>query len=194
MAWLEILKEKQIDPLLTNELEKDVQRLEKITARFSKIGSVPELKNENLVDLVHESVEYLKKRISDQAIISIFTSNDDLNTPLNKSLFEWVIENILKNAVDAINGFGNIDIKITDNIQVVFIDVYDSGKGINKNQFKEIFKPGFTTKSRGWGLGLSLSKRIIEHYHGGKIFVKESELNKGTCFRIVLKKNPKINF
>ena len=192
LAWVEILKSSPVDTILTNELEKDVQRLEKITERFSKIGSFPSLKTENLVQVIQTSVNYIKRRVSNKVEIKIDSQNKNINIPLNKSLIDWVLENILKNAVDSMNGNGKIKITITDNIQVVFIDICDTGNGINKNQYKTIFKPGYTTKTRGWGLGLSLSKRIIEKYHFGKIFVKDSEINKGSCFRIVLKKQPKL--
>lgn len=192
LAWVEILKSSPVDSILTSELEKDVQRLEKITERFSKIGSVPSLKTENLVQVIDSSVSYLKKRISNKVEIKVTVPNKNINIPLNRSLVDWVLENLLKNAVDSMNGNGKIDIVVTDNIQVVFLDIVDSGKGISKNQYKTIFKPGYTTKERGWGLGLSLSKRIIENYHFGKIFVKESEINKGSCFRIVFKKQPQL--
>jgi len=192
LAWVEILKSTKVEENLINELEKDVGRLEVITDRFSKIGSQPSVKEEDILVVLNDSVSYIKKRSSNKVQYEIIAESDNLSIPMNKPLFEWVIENLLKNAIDAMNGNGKINIKITDNLQVIFIDIADNGKGISKNQYKTIFKPGFTTKERGWGLGLSLSKRIIEKYHFGKIFVKESEIDRGTCFRIVLKKNPDI--
>ncbi len=188
LAWLEMMKLKSNDPDLLIELEKDVKRLEKITERFSKIGSKPVLKKDNLINVISTAVNYLKTRTSENVRFNLHFSIDELFLPLNASLFEWVIENICKNAVDAINGKGEIDISVTDHNQVVYVDVSDTGKGISKSKFKTIFKPGYTTKERGWGLGLSLAKRIIEEYQDGKIFVHQSEIGKGTVLRIVLNK------
>lgn len=188
MAWLEILKLKDKENTHFVELEKDILRLNKITDRFSKIGSRPILKPENLLNSINNSIIYLKNRSSKKVNIQLLAENKEIIVPLNSSLFEWVIENVSKNAIDAIEGDGLIQIKITDSDQSVFIDISDNGKGIAKSKFKTIFKPGFTTKDRGWGLGLSLTKRIIEEYHSGKIFVASSELGKGTTFRIILKK------
>jgi signal transduction histidine kinase len=188
MAWVELLKNRDIDDSAIKELDKDVQRLSKITERFSKIGSRPKLSNANLYQVLSNAVDYIKTRSSYMLQILIETHEKDITIPLNVELFEWVIENLCKNAIDAMEGTGSIHIKITDNTQVVYIDFTDTGKGVPKSKFKTIFKPGYTTKERGWGLGLSLSERIIEHYHNGKIFVHFSEIGKGTRFRIVLKK------
>jgi len=188
LAWLEMMKLKSNDPDLLAELEKDVKRLEKITERFSKIGSKPMLKKENLITVISSAVNYLRTRSSGSVKFNVHLSSDELFIPLNASLFEWVIENICKNAIDATNGQGEVEIFISDHNQVVYVDVSDTGKGISKGLFKTIFKPGYTTKERGWGLGLSLAKRIVEEYHDGKIFVHQSEIGKGTVIRIVLKK------
>jgi K+-sensing histidine kinase KdpD len=189
MAWLEIMKSKTADQEMMNELEKDIKRLEKITERFSKIGSKPILDKENIQEVIAHAIQYLKTRSSEKVIYNIHLPQDELVIPLNAELFEWVIENVCKNAIDAIDGSGKIDIFITDHTQVVYVDIADNGKGIPKSKYKTIFKPGYTTKERGWGLGLSLSKRIVEEYHGGRIFVNDSELDHGTTIRIVLRKN-----
>jgi signal transduction histidine kinase len=164
-----------------------VRRLEIITERFSKIGSKPLLNKENIVEILNSTLRYLKKRTSDQ-ITFVFTPDQDLiQVPVNLSLFEWVIENICKNAIDATEGKGTITLTVKENANNLFLDVHDTGKGIPKSKQKTIFKPGYTTKKRGWGLGLSLAKRIIESYHDGKIFVHQSDHQKGTTIRIVLK-------
>ncbi len=189
VAWIELLKLKNEDPDLINEVQKDVNRLETITERFSDIGSTPVLMKMNLYSVIADSVSYLQARTSKNVEYKLnFVKSQQLLIPLNESLFEWVIENMCKNAVDAMQGKGNIIISVEDKKDKVFIDIRDFGKGIAKTQFKTVFKPGYTTKKRGWGLGLSLVKRIIETYHSGKIFVKTSELDKGTTFRIVLNK------
>lgn len=191
LAWLEILKESNLSPSLVENFEKDVGRLEKIVDRFSKIGSSPILTDTNLTLVVCDTIDYLRNRLSNK--IEIDKQYDELEPivlPLNETLFEWVIENLVKNAVDAVNGSGKVSVSISDSTQVVFIDISDNGKGIPRSHFKSVFQPGFTTKTRGWGLGLSLSKRIIEENHGGKLFINHSELDKGTTFRIVLKKKP----
>ncbi|MCC7231396.1 MAG: HAMP domain-containing histidine kinase [Bacteroidia bacterium] len=188
VAWLELLKLKGINGEYATEIEKDIQRLQTITDRFSKIGSAPALTRENLYDVLMHSVRYIGTRTSDKVSFQLRQPSNTVFVPLNIPLFEWVIENLLKNALDAMGGSGTINIKITDQQQFVYIDISDTGKGISKQAYKTIFKPGYTTKSRGWGLGLSLSKRIIEEYHDGQIFVKNSEMGKGTTFRIVLKK------
>lgn len=188
MAWLEILKEHKIEASILNELEKDIIRLNKITERFSKIGSKPKLNRVNIIDVLINAIDYIKSRSSDSIKIDLHFSDNELFVPLNVELFEWVIESLCKNAIDAMEGKGNIDITVTDNTQVLYIDILDTGKGIPKSKFKTVFKPGYTTKERGWGLGLSLTERIIETYHSGKIFVNTSELGKGTKFRIVLNK------
>lgn len=189
IAWLEYLKLKGADKEYTLEIEKDVQRLQTITDRFSKIGSKPDLRKENIVQVMQHAIDYMQSRTSEKVHFIINnTSGHPLNIPLNIPLYEWVIENILKNAIDAMAGEGKITTTITDQHQYVYVDIHDSGKGIPKSAYKTVFKPGYTTKNRGWGLGLSLSKRIIEEYHNGQIFVKNSEANKGTTFRIVLRK------
>lgn len=188
LAWVELLKSRGIDESLTMELEKDVQRLAKITERFSKVGSKPRLKPANLQAVIQNSIDYLRTRVSTQVDIRFVFPENDLIVPLSQSLFEWVIENLCKNAVDAIEGKGIIEIRVSADTQHVIVDVEDSGKGIHRGAYKTIFKPGYTTKERGWGLGLSLSKRIIESYHEGRIFVHNSEPGKGTCMRIVLKR------
>ena len=188
VAWLEFLKLKEINTEYTFEIEKDIERLLTITERFSKIGSAPALSKVNVFEVLSHSVDYIRTRSSDKLIFEIDEPSTPIFAPMNVPLFEWVMENILKNAIDAMSGAGKITLHFTNQQQFVYIDITDSGKGIPKSSYKTIFKPGFTTKSRGWGLGLSLSKRIIEEYHDGQIFVKNSELNKGTTFRIVLKK------
>jgi len=173
---------------ISEELNRDVERLEKITERFSKIGSVPELKKEKILSVVSESIEYLKKRSSSRVVFSInHDIPDDTEIPLNAPLFEWVIENLCKNSIDAMNGEGSIGISLNMNDDDLIIDVSDTGRGMSRSAQRNIFKPGYTTKARGWGLGLSLSQRIIELYHTGKIFVRHSEPMKGTVIRIVLK-------
>lgn len=186
MAWKEILKIKSNDIQLISELEKDVTRLEKITERFSKIGSKPKLKPEDINSVIESAVDYLKTRSSKNVVFKIDSSDAPVIVPLNIPLFEWVLENICKNSMDAIDGNGLIHISVIDNSKFVFVDITDNGKGIPRNRHKTIFKPGYTTKERGWGLGLSLTKRIVEEYHGGKIFVASSEIGKGTTIRIIL--------
>ena len=189
MAWVELLKMEQAGPEVLREVEKDVRRLETIADRFSKIGSAPVLLPENLLSVLDGAVRYLQSRTSEKVRFNLhFGDLDELYVPLNLTLFEWVVENICKNAIDAMNGSGQIDISVRDQNQVVYLDITDTGKGIQKTNYQVIFQPGYTTKPRGWGLGLSLVKRIIENYHNGKIFVRNSEINKGTTFRIVLKK------
>jgi signal transduction histidine kinase len=188
MAWLDFLKMKGMSQDYTLEIDKDIQRLQTITDRFSKIGSAPALTKVNIFDVLKHAVEYIQTRSSDKVKFTVAEPAMEVYAPLNIPLFEWVIENILKNALDAMSGVGEIRVTITDQQQYVYIDISDTGKGIPKSSYRTIFKPGYTTKNRGWGLGLSLSKRIIEEYHDGQIFVKNSEMNKGTTFRIVLKK------
>ena len=189
MAWLEILKNKKELNDITKERDKDVHRLTTITERFSKIGSKPKLDITNIYDCFKETLAYLKNRISEKVSIRLSSNNENLLIPINRALFEWVIENTCKNAVDAMKGEGQIDIQLMEEAEYLKIYIIDSGKGLNKSDFRSIFKPGYSSKKRGWGLGLSLSKRIIEEYHGGKIYVKSSELNKGTTFCISLKKS-----
>lgn len=190
MAWVDYLELKDIDSETIAELRKDVKRLSTITDRFSKIGSNPLLVPENLVSAIYNSVSYLKTRTSQKISYSInLSAQHSIVLPLNLPLFEWVIENLVKNAVDAMTRQGNIIIEIIEEDHVVNIDISDTGKGIPRKMFRTIFNPGYTSKQRGWGLGLSLSKRIINEYHKGKIFVKSSSIGKGTTFRIVLKKS-----
>lgn len=190
MAWVELLRMQEVDESIVTEIEKDTERLNRITERFSKIGSAPELIETNVVEVLANSIEYLEKR-SPKRIL--FTSNfnpyQEIMIPLNASLFSWVIENLCKNAIDAIEGKGEINVSLYVAPEELYIDVSDTGKGIPKSSFREVFRPGYTTKKRGWGLGLSLAKRIIENYHNGHISVKHSELNKGTTFRIILHSN-----
>ena len=187
LAWTELLKLRHEDDKLINDMEKDVRRLSIIAERFSKIGSKPDLKKTDLTEAMNNAVSYMKNRSSNKVNITLhYPENELIAVPLNVPLFEWVIENLCKNAIDAMNGSGKIDISVKKNATAVFIDVKDSGKGMDRNMYKAIFTPGFTTKERGWGLGLSLAKRIIEEYHRGKIFVKQSELGIGTIFRIIL--------
>lgn len=189
MAWVELLKLKGVDQETLIEIEKDVNRLETITDRFSKIGSLARLEPTDIVKLVHESISYIRSRTSQK--VHFFVTPDpsrEIMVPLNVHLFEWVIENLCKNAVDAMDGSGQIQVEISEDDEHVIIDVSDSGKGIPKSRYKTIFNPGYTSKQRGWGLGLTLSRRIVKNYHSGKIFVKSSVLNKGTTFRILLKK------
>ena len=188
MAWNEILKTKLgNDDMIVSEIDKDVERLKIITERFSKIGSIPELSAQDISQITSQSVEYMLNRTSKKITYSV----DDLSTHhtclISIPLFEWVIENLCKNAIDAMEGKeGNIDFELFNLEDSLIIEITDSGRGIERNKFKSIFEPGYTTKQRGWGLGLSLAKRIIEEYHHGKIFVKSSELGLGTTFRIEL--------
>jgi signal transduction histidine kinase len=189
VAWMELLKLKGLDEETIREIEKDVQRLETITDRFSKIGSAAKLEKTNIVAVVHDTVSYIRSRVSARVIFTITPGPDqEMMIPLNLHLFEWVIENLCKNAVDAMEGNGTVNIEITDDVDHIHIDIGDTGKGIPKSRFQTIFRPGYTSKTRGWGLGLTLTKRIVENYHSGKIFVKSSTLNKGTTFRIIMKK------
>ena len=192
LAWVDLLKMRHQEDKLIGEMEKDVNRLRIIAERFSKIGSKPDLLIVSLNETLDNAVQYMSNRSSQKVAIQChFTSDEHIFAHLNVPLFEWVIENLCKNAIDAMDGIGRIDINISKKNDEVIIDVKDTGKGIDKRKFKVVFTPGFTTKKRGWGLGLSLAKRIIEEYHGGKIFVKQSELNVGTIFRIILKENDK---
>ncbi|MFP4470366.1 MAG: sensor histidine kinase [Bacteroidales bacterium] len=189
IAWMEILKMEDVKHDAIHELNKDVVRLEKITERFSKIGSVPKLSQQNIVEIVHNAVNYLKTRTSRKIAYEIEPGPEaEIYAPVNLHLFEWVIENITKNAVDAMGTSGKFTVHISEENGLVFIDLTDTGKGIPKSKFRSIFHPGYTSKKHGWGLGLSLSERIIKNYHRGRIFVKSSTLEKGTTFRIVLRK------
>ncbi|MDR1876653.1 MAG: HAMP domain-containing histidine kinase [Flavobacteriaceae bacterium] len=188
IGWLEILKMENIDQKPIQNIERDVNRLQNITDRFSKIGSTPALEQEDLVEVSRQAFLYLKNRISRQINFEFSAPDHPVLVQLNVSLFNWVIENLIKNAVDAMKSGGTIRLKIQDNKRNIYLDISDEGTGIALKNIKKIFKPGFTTKKRGWGLGLSLARRIIVDYHFGKIFVLTSETNKGTTFRIILKK------
>jgi len=188
IAWVELLRMKGIDEEMLTEVSKDIMRLETITERFSKIGSEPKLEKQDIVAVVNNSIEYLKKRTSKKINYIITSSSPHIVVPLNNYLFEWVIENLCKNAIDAMSGNGIIEITIFEDDRNVYVDIQDTGKGLPKSKFKTIFNPGYTSKKSGWGLGLSLSERIIENYHSGKIFVKSSAVGRGTLFRIQLNK------
>jgi hypothetical protein len=188
LGWIAILKMEKLNDKYVNEIEKDVHRLNTIAERFSKIGSVPTLKKQNITAISKTAFEYLKSRSSKQILFSFSAPQEELFVNTNKELFGWVIENLIKNAIDAMQGKGALSLTIENSQKNIKITLSDTGKGIQKKQFKQIFKPGFTTKKRGWGLGLSLSKRIIEDYHNGKIFVQKSEINKGTSIQITVSK------
>lgn len=188
LAWVEILKESYPEDPMIPEVEKDVNRLNLIAERFSKIGSKPEFKEENLLEVLWHVVDYISIRSSDKVKIICDFPSTPVKILMSAPLFEWVIENLCKNAIDAMSGRGKIVITVHEITGQVIIEVADNGKGIPKNQFKSVFAPGYTTKKRGWGLGLSLAKRIVEKYHKGKIFVKNSEIGQGTTFRIELRK------
>ncbi len=188
-GWVEILKETRGNEMLVQELEKDVDRLRLVSDRFGKIGSTPQLESRDIIEQIKNVVEYVRKRASGKVIFTLNTHGlTQMPVQLSGPLFDWVIENLLKNALDAMEGKGAIGIDILDGEKAVVLDVSDTGKGISAQHISKVFKPGFTTKKRGWGLGLSLSKRIIEQYHKGTIGVKASEPGRGTTFRIVLKK------
>jgi len=188
MAWVEILKENHPEDDLIPEMDKDVKRLERIAERFSKIGSLPEPKESSMNDVLDHVIDYMDRRTSNKVEILRQVPDHEVIVSMNASLFEWVIENLCKNAVDAMEGSGRIAITLMDEDNRVVIEVADNGKGIKKKDIRNIFTPGFTTKQRGWGLGLSLARRIVEEYHKGRIFVKSSEVGKGTTFRIELPK------
>ena len=189
MAWVEVLRETYPDDELIPELNKDVKRLERIAERFSKIGSLPEPVDSSMNELLNRVIEYMDKRTSQKVQIRGHYPDHDVTVKMNASLFEWVIENLCKNAVDAMEGgTGRIDLWLLEEDKVVAVEVADTGKGIRKKNLKNVFRPGFTTKKRGWGLGLSLAKRIVEEYHKGRIYVKQSELGRGTTFRVELKR------
>ncbi|MDD2797984.1 MAG: HAMP domain-containing sensor histidine kinase [Bacteroidales bacterium] len=188
MAWTELLKMKNVEPALLNDMSKDVNRLKIIAERFSKIGSKPEIIPIDIVPTLQQATAYIAKRTSAKVIVNTELPDEAVIVKLCVPLFEWVVENLCKNAIDAMDGMGNITISLKTTIDdFAIIEVADTGKGIPKSKFSTIFRPGYTTKSRGWGLGLTLVKRIVEEYHEGKIFVKSSEINKGTIFRIELK-------
>jgi two-component system, sporulation sensor kinase D len=188
IGWVEILRSEEIDPSITVEIEKDIERLQTITDRFSKIGSVPALEAHDVVSETLSSYEYLQSRFSKQVTFSYDAPKEPVFVMINPTLHSWTIENLVKNAIDAMKGKGTLDLHIEQDAHHVKINIKDSGTGILKKQFKTIFEPGFTTKKRGWGLGLSLTKRIVEEYHRGKIKVLHSEIGKGTTFQISLNK------
>ena len=188
IGWLEIMKADNVDETTVSEIEKDINRLQTITDRFSKIGSEPILEKRNIVEETEQSFEYLKSRFSKQVIFSFKAPEKPILVSLNSALHSWTVENLVKNAIDAMKGRGTLSVEISEENDLVKILVSDSGKGIPKKQFKRVFEPGFTTKKRGWGLGLSLTKRIVEEYHKGKIKVLHSEIDKGTTIQISFKK------
>jgi len=188
IGWVEILKTEEIDQSITLEIEKDIERLQTITDRFSKIGSVPVLEPHDIISETWNTYEYLQSRFSKQVTFSYHAPQTPILAMINPTLHSWTIENLVKNAIDAMKGKGTLELKIEQDLHHVKINVKDSGTGISKKQFKTIFEPGFTTKKRGWGLGLSLTKRIVEEYHSGKIKVLHSEIGKGTTFQIQLNK------
>ncbi len=192
-GWMEMLREEKANEKIVAELEKDIDRLKLVSDRFSKIGSAPKLESHNLVTQVGGMIEYIRKRATGKVQFSLDVNNqENISALISPPLFDWVIENLLKNALDAMEGKGQISIQIQQNPNNIIIDVTDTGKGISSQHISKVFKPGFTTKKRGWGLGLSLSKRIIEQYHRGELFVKQSEPGKGTTFRIVLKNKTQV--
>ena len=191
MAWVEMLKEQYPDDELLPEMDKDVKRLQLIADRFSKIGSLPEPVDASMNEVLEHVVDYMDRRTSKQVTMICQLPDHDVRVKMNASLFEWVIENLCKNAVDAMEGQGTITLTLTEGQHDVVVEVKDTGKGIKKKDLNSVFTPGFTTKKRGWGLGLSLARRIVEEYHKGRIFVKQSELGKGTTFRIELDRSEK---
>ncbi|MFZ5939053.1 MAG: sensor histidine kinase, partial [Bacteroidota bacterium] len=186
LGWVEIIKSTGTPPEIAEELRKDVSRLEKITERFSKIGAKPSLVPTDIRHTIQDSIQYLRSRVSNEIIIEFMPPAEPVEVPLNETLFSWVIENLCKNSMDAIEGKGKITVELKTVDNHVLVDVGDTGKGIPKSKYKTVFKPGYTTKKRGWGLGLSLSSRIVEMYHNGKIFVLASDPGSGTVIRIQL--------
>jgi signal transduction histidine kinase len=188
MAWVEMLKEQYPDDDLLPEMDKDVKRLQLIADRFSKIGSLPEPVDASMNEVLEHVIDYMDRRTSNHVQMTRHLPDHEVIVKMNASLFEWVVENLCKNAVDAMEGKGSITLTLMDEEHRVVIEVQDTGKGIKKKDIANVFTPGFTTKKRGWGLGLSLAKRIVEEYHKGRIFVKQSEIGKGTTFRIEMPK------
>ena len=189
MAWHEVLQENYPDDELLPEMGKDIKRLQRIAERFSKIGSQPEPKPENLNEVLNNVMQYISRRTSNRITMNCNLPAEPLIAPVSAPLFEWVIENLCKNAIDAMEGKGSITLTAKEEPDCISVEVSDTGKGIPKKRFSSVFTPGYTTKERGWGLGLSLAKRIVEEYHNGRIFVKNSEIGKGTTFRVELKKH-----
>jgi len=189
VGWVEILKSENIDKSTTDEIEKDIERLQTITERFSKIGSEPKLENRDIVEETHQSYKYLQSRFSKQVEFSFKGPDNPIFASFNPTLHGWTIENLVKNAIDAMKGRGKLSVSVEEEGEFVKIKVSDTGSGIPKNQYKSVFEPGFTTKKRGWGLGLSLTKRIVEEYHKGTIKVLHSEIGKGTTMQVSILKN-----
>ncbi|MEE1113118.1 MAG: HAMP domain-containing sensor histidine kinase [Bacteroidales bacterium] len=189
MAWVEYLKLNPENEMVCTEISKDIDKLNVITQRFSQVGKTPKKIELNILDIIQNTVDYIKSRTSKKVNYEIILPEENcINIELNQHLFEWALENLIKNAIDAMNGIGDLRIEVKNENKKIFIDVSDTGKGVPKRDFKKIFSPGFTTKERGWGMGLSLVKRIIEEYHKGKVFLKQSSIGKGSTFRIILKK------
>ena len=188
MGWVELMKIQEVDAQISSEIEKDVERLQVIAERFSQIGSVPAMKDVNLTELVQRIILYFEARSSKNIVFDFQTTKDPVMVLANDQLFRWVFENLIKNGIDAMAGKGTLSIEVSSDSKNIKIQVSDTGKGMSRSQFKKIFIPGYTTRKRGWGLGLSLSKRIVEDYHKGKIYVKKSVLGKGTVFEILLPK------
>jgi len=187
-AWVELLRESDCNEEAVTEMQKDLSRLKLVAERFSKVGSEPVMAEEDVMERVTNMMGYMQKRAPSKVTFSLHTNEEEIPMYINGPLFDWVLENLMRNALDSMDGTGKIEIRVTNHPHQVWIDVCDSGKGIQKHQIKKIFNPGFTTKKRGWGLGLSLSKRIVEKYHHGSLFVKHSEVGKGTIFRIILRR------
>ena len=188
LGWIAILKQEKVEDDYIVEIEKDVHRLNTIANRFSKIGSLPKLKKLNIVAITKKAYNYLEYRSSSQIVFNFKSSDKEIFSNINEELYSWVIENLIKNSIDAMLGRGELSVHIKSDSKKIYVDISDTGKGIPKSKFKKIFRPGYTTKKRGWGLGLSLSKRIVEDYHNGKIIVKNSEIDKGTSIQILLDK------
>ncbi len=187
-GWLELLRDNEANNDAVTEMQKDLDRLKLVADRFSKVGSAPQLEEENLVTRLESIVQYMQRRSPSKVDITLHSPQADVPVNISGPLFDWVMENLIRNALDAMDGKGKIDVAVTNTPQQVWIDVADTGKGIPNYQVKRVFTPGFTTKKRGWGLGLSLSRRIVEKYHHGSIYVKQSEVGKGTTFRIILRR------
>ena len=186
LAWMELMKDRHVDDAHLPEMQKDVERLRVVAERFSKIGSQPTLQKGDLIPVLQNALNYMRGRASKQVTIDMKTDCESVMVNMNAPLLEWVIENLCKNAIDAMDGQGKIELEVSRDANRVYVDVTDTGKGMERSMYKKVFRPGFTTKKRGWGLGLSLTKRIVTEYHKGKIFVKSSEINVGTTFRIIL--------
>ena len=187
-GWVELLREQECNAEAVVEMEKDLERLKLVAERFSKVGSEPQLVEENLIDRLRQIVDYMQKRAPSKVLISLHSNEEEVRVALSGPLFDWVMENLIRNALDAMEREGRIDISVANTSQQVVIDISDSGKGIPRHQIRKVFTPGYTTKKRGWGLGLSLSRRIIRQYHHGSLSVHRSEVGKGTTFRIVLRR------